>query len=340
MLETDVRSDRATPYRRWVVACAAAETVGMTAAAGAALLADGLSGPPALGVVVAGGLVEGTALGLAQAFVLARIAPALSRVRYLATTVVVAGLGWAAASAPSVAGDGGDAEQPPVLLVVLGAVALGLVLGVVLGAAQALTLRGAVRHPGRWVVANAAAWPLAMALIFLGATLPDAGWSAGSVLVTGALTGAIAGTTLGLVSGLFLPTLSGVSASSRVVLALLASSRPFGLQRALIGMGVRGRVSGRQYRFPVQYAVAPGGLVVVPGRPERKTWWRNLTVTPTPVEVLREGVWAPASARLVKPDDPAYLTVLTSYLERWPETPAAPDQPVVLVRLGAAAGVP
>lgn len=336
MLETDVRSDRAAPYRRWVAACAAAETVGMTAAAGAAVLADGLSGPPALGVVVAGGLVEGTALGIAQASVLARIAPALSRVRYLAATVVVAGLGWAAASAPSVVGDGGDAEQPPVVLVVLGAVALGLVLGVVLGTAQALTLRGVVRHPGRWVVANAAAWPLAMALIFVGATLPGAGWSAASVVVMGALTGAIAGTVLGLVSGLFLPTLSGVSASSRAVLALLASSHPSGLQRALIGLGVRGRVSGRRYRFPVRYAVAPGGLAVVPGRPERTTWWRNIAVTPTIVEVLREGVWAPASARLVEPADPAYPSVLAAYIERWPDTPATPDQPVVLVRLGAA----
>ena len=336
MLETDVRSDRGTPYRRWVAACAAAETVGLAAAAGAAVLADGLSGPPALGVVVAGGLVEGTALGLAQASVLSRIAPALSRVRYLAATVVVAGLGWAAASAPSVVGGGGDAEQPPVLLVVLGAVALGLVLGAVLGAAQAVTLRGAVRHPVRWVVANAAAWPLAMALIFLGAMSPGTGWPAGGVIAMGALTGAVAGAALGLVSGLFLPTLSGVSASSRAVLALLASSHPSGLQRALIGLGVRGRVSGRRYRFPVQYAVAPGGLAVLPGRPERKTWWRNLATTPTIVEVLREGVWAPASARLVEPEEPAYQRVLAAYLERWPDTPAAPDQPVVLVRLGAA----
>ena len=183
MLETDVRPDRATPYRRWIAACAAAEAVGMTAAAGAAVLADGLSGPPALGVVVAGGLVEGTALGFAQGAVLARVAPALSRVRYLVATVVVAGLGWAAASAPFVTGDGGDAEQPPVLLVVLGALGLGLVLGAVLGAAQALSLRGVVRHPRRWVTANAAAWPLAMVLIFVGAMSPGTGWPAGSVIV-------------------------------------------------------------------------------------------------------------------------------------------------------------
>ena len=333
MLETEVRVERTTPYRPWVAACAAAEVVGMTAAAGAALLADTMSGIAALMVVIAGGLVEGTALGLAQGTVLARVAPRLSRARYLAATVLVAGLGWAAASAPAVVG-GGDAEQPPVLLVALGGAALGLVLGSVLGAAQAWALRGAVRHPRRWVVANAVAWPGAMALIMVGATTPEAGWPVGGVLVTAAVTGAVAGSALGLVSGLFLPTLSGVSASSRVVLALLASPLPTGLQRALIGLGVRGRVSGRRYRLPVQYAVAPGGLAVVPGRPSRKTWWRNVPSAPTAVEVLREGVWAPASARRLGPGDPEYDAVLAAYRARWPGTPAVPDQPVVLVRLG------
>lgn len=334
MLETRVRSERTTPFRLWVAACAAAEAMGMTAAAGAAMLADTMTGIVALTVVVAGGLVEGTALGLAQGTVLARIAPRLPRARYLVATVVVAGLGWAAASAPSVVSGGGDAEQPPVLLVVLGGAALGLVLGVVLGAAQAFALRGVVRHPWRWVAANAAAWPGAMALMFVGATTPDAGWRTGGVLVLGALTGAAAGGLFGAVSGLFLPTLSGVSASSRVVLALLASSRPTGLQRALIGLGVSGRVSGRQYRLPVQYAVAPGGLAVVPGRPSLKTWWRNVSPGATRVEVLREGVWAPASARRLGPGDPEYDAVLAAYLQRWPDTPAVPDQPVVLVRLG------
>ncbi|MCB0895910.1 MAG: hypothetical protein KDB43_11140 [Nocardioidaceae bacterium] len=337
MLETGARLDRASPYLSWVAACAAAETVGMTAAAGASRVSDGLVGPVALGVVVAGGLVEGTALGVAQGGVLARMFPALARARYLAATVIVAGLGWAAASAPSALGGGGDAEQPPVLLVVSGAVALGLVMGAVLGAAQATTLRGAVRHPGRWVVANTAAWPLAMVLVFLGATLPDAGWTTPGVLLTGALTGVVAGTVLGLVSGLFLPSLSGASASSRAVLALLATSRPSGVQRNLLGLGVRGRISGRQYRFPVQYAVASAGLVVVPGHPERKTWWHNVDGTLTPVEVLREGDWGPASARVLVPGDPGYDAALGAYLRRWPRTPMAPDQPLVLVRPGVAA---
>ncbi|WP_395692907.1 hypothetical protein [Nocardioides sp.] len=336
MLETGVRLDRVSSYRLWVVACAVAETIGMTAAAGAARAADGLAGAAALSVVVAGGLVEGTALGVAQSTVLARVFPRLSRARYLAATVIVAGLGWAAASAPSALGGGGDAEQPPVLLVVAGAVALGLVMGAVLGAAQAAALRGVVRHPGRWVVASTAAWPLAMALIFLGATLPDAGWSTSAVLLTGAVTGAVAGTALGLVSGVFLPTLSGLSASSHAVLALLESPRGETMGRSLVGLAVTGTVSGRTYRLPVQYARTGAGLVVLPGDPDHKTWWHNVRPTLTPVEVLRDGTWVPASARLLRPGDPGYAVALTAYLDRWPRTEITADQPLVLVRPGVA----
>ena len=140
----------------------------------------------------------------------------------------------------------------------------------------------------------------------------------------------------GLVSGLFLPSLSGASASSRAVLALLATSRPSGVQRNLLGLGVRGRISGRQYRFPVQYAVASAGLVVVPGHPERKTWWHNVDSTLTPVEVLREGDWGPASARVLVPGDPLRRRA-RRLPAPWPRTPMAPDQPLVLVRPGVAA---
>ena len=73
-------------YVRWVVACLVAETVGMTAAATAARVGQDLSEGDgnagrwlALAVVVAGGLVEGVALGVLQGRALATRWPALSR---------------------------------------------------------------------------------------------------------------------------------------------------------------------------------------------------------------------------------------------------------------------
>jgi deazaflavin-dependent oxidoreductase (nitroreductase family) len=328
-----------TPYAAWVTACLLAETVGMTAAATAARLGEHRAAAAALALVVAGGLVEGLALGAFQSAVLGRVAPALRRGRYVVATTLVAGLGWAAAAAPGVLGGQGGGT-PSLALVLLSAAGLGLATGALLGAAQALTLRGAVRRPARWVTANAVAWPGAMAVVFLGATTPEASWPTWGVIVLGAATGAVAGGVLGAVSCAFLGSLDGPSLSGRVVLALLRTHHPSGLRGAVVGLEVRGRRSGRAYRLPVMYAVAPGGLAVVPGRAPRKTWWRNLGSRPTPVGLLREGVWAPATAVLLTPDEPTYEAVLGAYRGRWPRTSTPADQPVVLVRVGAVAPRP
>ncbi len=192
--------------RHWVLACALAETVGMAAAAAAARGAGALDAPAAaLGVLAAGGLVEGTALGVGQSAVLSTRLPRLRRGTYTTATVLVAGLGWAAASAPSVLAGDGSGTAPPLPLVLLGAAGIGLGMGALLGGAQALALRRAARAPWRWVLANTLAWPPAMVVIFLGATTPDESWSTAAVVLLGAATGAVAGSVLGVVTTRFLP---------------------------------------------------------------------------------------------------------------------------------------
>jgi hypothetical protein len=184
----------------------------MTAAALAAKLAQRISGDApqgrdaalALAVVVAGGLVEGGALGVLQARGLRRLLPRFDTSRWVVVTAAVAGLGWAGASVPGVLGSDGG-EGPPLLVVLAGAVALGAVMGAVLGAVQALVLRGVVRRPGRWVLANVAGWPPAMAVIFIGATTPGSTWSIPTVTALGTVTGLVAGTVLGVITGRFLP---------------------------------------------------------------------------------------------------------------------------------------
>jgi hypothetical protein len=201
--------DRYPRWGLWVAACAAAETIGMTAAAGAARLASG--SPPAWGLVliVIGGLVEGTALGVLQAAVLSRWLPTMKRGLWIGLTVVVAGLGWAAASAPSqLQPPAADDGSPSAWVVIGGGAALGVVMGVVLGFAQSFPLRGAVRHPFRWMLVSAIAWAPTMAIIFLGATTPGATWNLLPVLLIAAATGAIAGATLGLVSAPLFPLLN------------------------------------------------------------------------------------------------------------------------------------
>jgi hypothetical protein len=190
----------------WLSACTLAEAAGITAAAGAARLATWLSDvhdatpAVALGVVVAGGLVEGTALGLLQARVLrAGLAPSAAR-RWAVATVLVAGLAWAAGSAPATlaADDGGS--PPAVPWVILGAAALGAVTGALLGLAQAAVVSHCVEHPWRWVRASSIGWTAAMPVIFLGAGLPGADWPTPPVVALGTVTGAAAGALLGVLT--------------------------------------------------------------------------------------------------------------------------------------------
>lgn len=208
---------------RWVGLCAAAEGIGMTAAAAAAKGSQVLVGEPSggwqvafvLALVVAGGLVEGLALGVAQSVGLSSWLPRRRRTAWVLVTLAVAGVGWAAASAPAVLSAGAAGDEPALPVVLAGAAGLGVVMGGVLGSVQALVLRGVVRHPWRWVPANVAAWAVAMPLVFVGATSAGAAWSFLSVVAWGTLTGVVAGAALGLVTGAFLVWLKGSPARAR-----------------------------------------------------------------------------------------------------------------------------
>nr|WP_246299430.1 nitroreductase/quinone reductase family protein [Nocardioides panaciterrulae] len=171
-----------------------------------------------------------------------------------------------------------------------------------------------------------------MVVIFVGAGLPSADTPLALLLLDGAVTGAVAGAVLGVVTGWHLASLTGPPAHNRVVLDLLASPWRGRLDRRVLGLEVRGRATGRRYRLPVQYAVDDDGLVVVPGRPERKTWWTNLTAPATPVAVLWGGDWVPGAAEVLRPGRPGYEHARTTYARRWRRTRLPAAQPVVRIR--------
>jgi hypothetical protein len=297
----------------------------MTAAAAAARTGDRLIGVPAtaadsaglVSLAVAGGVVEALALGVAMAGPLAALAPTLPRGRWVAVTTAVAGLSWAAGSVPAALqpDDGATAGTPPLGLILLAAAAIGLGTGALLGAAQALVLRGHVRHPWRWCAASTIAWPLPMAVIFAGAGAAGATWPVWQVLLLAAVTGAGAGALLGLVLGRLAPTLTGLSASSRLVLWLLGNRRTAAALPGVVGLAVRGRRTGTWRTLPVMTAPDGDELVVLVGHPDRKTWWRNLT-WPAPVRVLRDGTWHDAVGRTVRPGDPSHPQAHLAYAAR------------------------
>ena len=299
----------------WFIACVVGEGIGMTASASAARASEGLPGSAALAIVVAGGLIEGVALGVLQAAWLARRFPGLSRLRWIVTTVLIAGTGWALASAPSALSDPGGAA-PNAAFVLLMAAALGLTMGALLGVGQALVLRHHVRHPWRWVSISAAAWAPAMVVIFTGATVPDASWPTGAVVALGALTGVVAGAILGLVSIALMRTLTGQSVASGVLAWSLRHRVP-GLGGTFALLRVRGSKSGRIFEFPVQYARQGNLVIVYPGGAARKNWWRNLRRS-APLSVWIDGRWMPATGHAITGADTGYFEAHQIYGRRWP----------------------
>jgi hypothetical protein len=314
----------------------------MTAAATAAKTSQALIGAPvnnrevmlALSMAVVGGLVEGVALGGLQAAGLGRLLPDLNRPQWVLVTTAVAGVGWAGASAVA-GGSGQDDGATPSLPLILGmSVMLGAVMGALLGTIQASVLRSQVRHPWRWIAANMTAWAPAMAVIFFGASRPGADWPAWVVIPLATATGLAAGAILGLISGWFLPSLDGPSAHNRVILGMLGTRAHPLVGRSLVALSVRGVVSGQTVEFPVQYAADDNALLIVPGKPETKLWWRNLR-EPASVEVLLAGQWQPGYGMLLLPGQPGYDEALQTYQGRWPRVRIAPDTPLVQVRFTA-----
>jgi len=331
---------------RWTAACAAGEAIGITAAATAGRVAQGLTGESpggiqllaAWAIVVGAGLIEGVALGVAQSTTLSAWLPGRLRTRWLLVTVAVAGLGWSSASASVMLG--GEAGPEPTLVVFIGgAVILGAGMGAVLGAAQAWVMHRQVPHPWRWVTANMVAWAVAMPIIFGGANLPGPDWPLLAEAASGTITGLTAGAALGVVSGLLLPSLAGIPVSGRVVLLLLASPLHRLLDRSVIGLRVRGVVSGRELTLPVMYAVHDTGLVVVPAGPARKRWWRNLR-HPAPVTVLLAGHWRPGTGQVLQPQDAGFEQALADYKRRWPRAARSSNTPLIRITFQPPVGAP
>ena len=256
------------PLRIWILALAAAESVGMLAAAAAARTVTSVFGETprgadalgALGVLVAGGLVEATGLAIATALLLGRHLPGLRRRRLAAVTVLVGATGWALGSVPGVlASTGGGGSAPPWWWVLGAGALLGAFTGALLGGSQSLVLRRLVPHPVRWALASAAGWTAAMAIIMVAATAPDAATPTVAVLGTAAAAGAVAGAVLGAVLGTAALTVDGATFTSTVVAQLLRGPARAVLGHHLVVLRVRGSASGRLREVPVRWLVTGRG---------------------------------------------------------------------------------
>jgi hypothetical protein len=217
---TSSRSD--SFYPRWILANALAEGLGL----GATLLLVQIfispleswrPGPAAivfsaLLAVMLGIVLEGVLVGRLQGRVLAARTPRIGTGEWTVATALGAGLAWILGMLPStliglfgaepaVGSTPALPSSMPLWMLLAIAAAAGGVLGPVLAVAQCGVLRRVVRHPWRWVAANAAAWAVGMAVIFAG--MDRVPWGDGLLGVAAGifLTCALAGAAVGAIHG-------------------------------------------------------------------------------------------------------------------------------------------
>jgi deazaflavin-dependent oxidoreductase (nitroreductase family) len=91
------------------------------------------------------------------------------------------------------------------------------------------------------------------------------------------------------------------------------------MSATLLLIAYRGRKSDKRYALPVQYVQNGDSIYIVPGNPEKKTWWRNLRGG-APVRVTLRGKVLEGDGRLLDPvvDAEIMAAGLGLYLRRFP----------------------
>ncbi|MFH1684170.1 MAG: hypothetical protein ABIA67_04735, partial [Candidatus Margulisiibacteriota bacterium] len=183
----------------WTLATTVGELVGFSVPTliGWLAVAFGASDLGMIGIMAIAGMGEGACFSFAQWLVLKRYIKNLEK-QFILYTAIAAGIAWIIGMIPSSIG---DPTTLPLTILIPGAIVLIIFFLLSIGTAQWLVLRKHVKKAGWWILANAIAWPLGVAMTFIPITLvPDNSpmflWVAAGILggiMMGATVGAITG---------------------------------------------------------------------------------------------------------------------------------------------------
>ncbi len=204
-------------WLKWTAACGLGEFLGIGAAAGIGFgVVMSLGEPDTLGkkllvmlATVFSGIVEGLITGSLQWMVLREKFAGVRAKNWLFYTALGAVIGWILGMTPPtfLMGQPGSATPPPEFsgpLIALLAAGAGVVLGALFGFCQWLELRKHVAQAGRWILANSLAWTIGLAIIYVGASLPEAEAALVTVIIIGTVSGLLAGLAVGAITASFL----------------------------------------------------------------------------------------------------------------------------------------
>jgi hypothetical protein len=182
---------------RWVVAFVAGEIVGfglaVTLGFTTAPAIDQLPSAPAFIVTIAvaalAGVIEGGVVGWAQWTVARHLLPTVREWDWIQATAGGGAVAWAIGMTLGISLS--FEHEPPWLVVTVVAAALGVLVGTIFGVAQWTVLRHHVAGAGRWIIANAVAWAVGIAVAFGGIGAVPNGAPLGTFILAGMATGAV-----------------------------------------------------------------------------------------------------------------------------------------------------
>ncbi|MBD0377882.1 MAG: hypothetical protein ICV51_19920 [Flavisolibacter sp.] len=200
---------------KWVINCSIGELIGIGLAGSIAVAVNHWLGEPqsflqksfVLIIMLFAGALEGTSIAWFQWQVLHHLFPRMKFISWWRWTVLIALLGWAAGTTPSLFLSGSEpssGSEPGFFLIAIVAVVGGGIAGALFGLFQSFVLK---KHTGKWpwwIIANTIAWSVAMLIIFAGATWPSAVTPVPVIVLSAIISGCLAGLSLGVVTGLFL----------------------------------------------------------------------------------------------------------------------------------------
>ena len=104
------------------------------------------------------------------------------------------------------------------------------------------------------------------------------------------------------------------------------------LARVLVEIRYQGRRSGTWYSLPAQYALSverPADVVVYPGHPYRKVWWRSF-LEDAPCFLVLRGVEVSATGRVVEADHAQRTWAVDTYRGRFRKVRIRDEDPIVV----------
>lgn len=205
-------------WKKWTLACASGELIGIGVAGLIAYAYNQYFGEPLsfiekisnLSAMLFAGAIEGSILGYFQWQVLRKKLHALKAKYWVGFTAIIAITGWFLGMLPtlflfsSASTNTPPPVEPPQIVILLFGAFMGLILGAFFGSGQWFVLRHFSTKAKIWIKANALGWMAGMFWIFLGASIPTAESGKYFIIACAATGGILAGISLGLVTGFYL----------------------------------------------------------------------------------------------------------------------------------------